>query len=227
MTPTDSKSKRSHVLLTLGILFTIGGAARFLPSALAKAEAPSATASHEAETVDTEDHAPEHTADPKPETHAETTTDTAHPDTATALVGEVCLSGETARQIAKDRALVDAEMATLRAKEIELKDWQAQLKAETTDLQSLQQALDAKWAEMQQGSTADIKHLAQMYGSMKPDQAAQIFDKMDPGFAAGFLRKLSSSQAGLILAAMETQKAYIVSVKLASMNNDVRIAGNN
>ncbi len=221
----QTKSKRSHVLLTLGILFTIGGAARFLPSALAKAEGPIAAVDHAATPAKAEEHsaAPEedHSAETTPDTHAEPT----HAATPVAADAQVCLTGETARQISKDRALVDVEMATLRAKEIELKDWQAKLRAETTDLQALQQALDAKWEEMQAGSSADIKHLAQMYGSMKPDQAAQIFNKMDPGFAAGFLRKLTSSQAGLILAAMETEKAYIVSVKLASMNNDVRIAG--
>ncbi len=223
----QTKSKRSHVLLTLGILFTIGGAARFLPSALAKAEGPNTAVEKPAAPINTEDSGDDHDSEEKAE-HGDDTHDTAASPATKAMPvaadASVCLTGETARQISKDRALVDTELAALRAKEIELKDWQAKLKAETNDLQALQQALDAKWEEMQAGSTADIKHLAQMYGSMKPDQAAQIFNKMDPGFAAGFLRKLSSSQAGLILAAMETEKAYIVSVKLASMNNDVRIA---
>ena len=68
----------------------------------------------------------------------------------------------------------------------------------------------------------DITHLAQMYGAMKPDQAAQIFDKMDPSFAAGFLRELRSEQAGLILARMEPNNAYAVSIKIAARNEDIR-----
>ncbi|OYW84184.1 MAG: hypothetical protein B7Z22_11160, partial [Hyphomonas sp. 32-62-5] len=82
--------------------------------------------------------------------------------------------------------------------------------------------LEARWQEMQASSDQDIEHLARMYSAMKPDQAALIFNQMDAGFAAGFLRLMASDQAGLILANMEAQKAYLVSVKLATMNDDVR-----
>jgi len=82
--------------------------------------------------------------------------------------------------------------------------------------------LNERWAEMKSESDSDLKHLAQMYGSMKPDQASLIFNEMDTNFAAGFLRQLPSDQAGLILANMDTEKAYIVSVRLASMNDDIR-----
>jgi flagellar motility protein MotE (MotC chaperone) len=75
---------------------------------------------------------------------------------------------------------------------------------------------------MAETANQDIQHLAQMYGAMKPDQAAGIFNQMDAGFAAGFLRLIPSDQAGLILANMENEKAYIVSVKIASTNSDLR-----
>ena len=61
-----------------------------------------------------------------------------------------------------------------------------------------------------------------MYGSMKPDQAAAIFDQMEPDFAGNFLRLMRSEQAGLIMASMETRKAYAVSLKLAELNADIR-----
>jgi flagellar motility protein MotE (MotC chaperone) len=67
-----------------------------------------------------------------------------------------------------------------------------------------------------------MDHLARMYGTMKPDQAASIFNQMDSDFAAGFLRLMRSEQAGMILAGMETKKAYAVSLRLAAMNEDVR-----
>ena len=53
---------------------------------------------------------------------------------------------------------------------------------------------------------------------------AAIFDQMDPAFAAGFLRLMQSDQAGMILAGMDTSKAYVVSVRLASLNDDIRAA---
>lgn len=82
--------------------------------------------------------------------------------------------------------------------------------------------METRWEDMQAFAGEDLNHLAQMYGAMKPDQAATIFNQMDPGFAAGFLRLLNSEQAGLIMANMESQQAYIVSVRLASINEDLR-----
>jgi flagellar motility protein MotE (MotC chaperone) len=38
------------------------------------------------------------------------------------------------------------------------------------------------------------------------------------------MRLMRSEQAGMILAGMETRKAYAVSLKLAAMNEDVRNA---
>jgi flagellar motility protein MotE (MotC chaperone) len=46
---------------------------------------------------------------------------------------------------------------------------------------------------------------------------------MDPSFAAGFFRELKSEQAGLILAKMEPNKAYAVSIKIAARNEDIRL----
>ena len=88
----------------------------------------------------------------------------------------------------------------------------------------LQKMLDERWKRMSATADQDVEHLASMYAAMKPDQAAAIFDQMDPSFAAGFLRLMPSDQAGMILAGMETSKAYVVSVKLASRNEDIRRA---
>ena len=91
-------------------------------------------------------------------------------------------------------------------------------------MQALQTTLETRWQQIQGASDQDIKHLAGMYSAMKPDSAASIFNQMDPAFAAGFLRLMPSEQAGLILASMDSKKAYVISVKVASMNADVRNA---
>jgi flagellar motility protein MotE (MotC chaperone) len=88
----------------------------------------------------------------------------------------------------------------------------------------VQQTLQERWGQLQDASNDDMEHLARMYGTMKPDQAASIFNQMDSDFAAGFMRLMRSEQAGMILAGMETRKAYAVSLKLAALNEDVRNA---
>lgn len=197
---------RSNVLLTLGVLFTIGGATRFLPDALAFAEqAPATGASTAAATA-----SPDGTPKPEPAV--------SKPGGLT----EVCFSSETASLLEEDQWLFESEREELKQQQLELQAWEAQLEQQTAELKLLQETLEARWQEMQAGSDRDIEHLAQMYGAMKADQAAQIFNQMDSGFAAGFLRLMVPDQAGLVLANMEAEKAYLVSIRLATMNDDVR-----
>lgn len=199
------KPTTSHVLLTLGVLFTIGGATRFLPSDLAFAE---------------------NAASPDADKHTETAST---PESKTAAVAseapgpdEVCFNTDSARMVAEDQWLFESQKEELKQEQIALKAWEKELETQTAELQALQGTLESRWQEIQAASDEDIKHLAQMYSVMKPDQAATIFNQMDPAFAAGFLRLMNSEQAGLILANMDSKKAYVVSVKLASMNADVR-----
>ncbi len=198
---------RSNVLLTLGVLFTIGGATRFLPDALAFAEQAPAAGTNA--------------------TAAPATTEAAPADAAPAAASksnltEVCFSSKSASLLEEDQWLFEAEREDIKQQKLELQTWENQLSQQTAELKVLQETLEARWQEMQASSDQDIEHLARMYSAMKPDQAAQIFNQMDAGFAAGFLRLMASDQAGLILANMEAQKAYLVSVKLATMNDDVR-----
>jgi len=189
------------VLLTLGILFTLGAATRLVPANLAEAKAADAD-----------------------EPAAATATETVEATNMAALPpeGQICFSEDLSAQLAADQARLEDESDKLIARELELQAWAAELDQTRADLTALQATLETRWEDMQAFASEDLNHLAQMYGAMKPDQAATIFNQMDPGFAAGFLRLLSSEQAGLIMANMESQQAYIVSVRLASLNEDLR-----
>lgn len=200
---------RSHVLLTLGVLFTIGGVMRFLPEGIAFAEeTPAATNAATA------------AADASTLVPAVSVTErrTAEPP------GEICFSAETAALLQEDQWLFENGREDLREQQLTLQTWENELETRTAELRALQETLEARWQEIQAVSDRDLEHLAQMYSVMKPDQASQIFNQMDPGFAAGFLRLMQSDQAGLILANMDAQKAYVVSIRLATLNDDVRTA---
>ena len=68
----------------------------------------------------------------------------------------------------------------------------------------------------------DLRHLVGMYETMKPKDAADIFDSMDAAFAAGFLREMTSDNAGLIMANMDPKKSYAISVIIAGRNAKFR-----
>jgi len=211
----SSNSTKTNVLATLGILFTLGGTARLLPQTLASAESP-AEASETNETPDAEltsgeDNTPEKSSSasyPEPVGYTD-------PEA-------VCLTESAAASFTADRDLVASEKATLQQEKLDLKAWETELESLATELEALRGTLNQKWQDMQAASDEDLKHLAQMYGSMNPTQAAEIFNKMDSAFAAGFLRMINTEQAGLILAGMETQRAYVVSVEMANKNSDIR-----
>ena len=199
------KNNTSHVLLTLGVLFTIGGATRFLPNGLAFAE--------------------DLGLKPATETAAAKTGGAAKPaDPSAADLQEVCFTTESAAMVAEDQWLFESQKEEMKNEKLALQTWEKELETQTAELQALQTTLEARWQEIQGASDQDIKHLAGMYSAMKPDAAASIFNQMDPAFAAGFLRLIPSEQAGLILANMDSKKAYVISVKLATMNADVRNA---
>jgi len=196
-------ANRSNVLLTLGVLFTLGAATRFIPSNFAEAKEASA----EEITATAESDAP---------------TATSASQVAMPIEGQICFSEDLSAQLASDQLRLETESDKLLERDLELQAWAAELEETRSELTALQATLETRWQDMQAFAGEDLKHLAQMYGAMKPDQAATIFNQMDPGFAAGFLRLLNSEQAGLIMANMESQQAYIVSVRLASLNEDLR-----
>jgi len=201
------KNNTSHVLLTLGVLFTIGGATRFLPNGLAFAEDIGLTPA--ASGVE-----PAAKAASSPVGEADGKTGPS----------EVCFTTESAAMVAEDQWLFESQKEELKNEKLALQSWEKELQTQTVELQTLQSTLEARWQQIQSASDEDIKHLAGMYSAMKPDSAASIFNQMDPAFAAGFLRLMPSEQAGLILANMDSKKAYVISVKLATMNADVRNA---
>ena len=196
-------ASRSNVLLTLGVLFTLGAATRLIPANFAAAnEAAEETAAIPV-----------------------TATQLNIPSKSSAAMsadGQICFGEDLSEALAKDQKRLQAESEKMIERDLELQAMAAELEQSRADLTALQATLETRWQDMQSFAGEDLNHLAQMYGAMKPDQAATIFDQMDPGFAAGFLRLLNSEQAGKIMANMESQQAYIVSVRLASINEDLR-----
>lgn len=199
------KSRGSYVLVTLSTLFAVGAAIRFVPSNVAVADTVQPT---------------EHSSSDEP--YGDPMDADGHPELSLERIEQVCFTDETAAALVADVELVATQEKALNERELSIKAREAELDGRVTELESLQLTLEERWDAMQTASNEDLLHLARMYGTMKPDQAAAIFNQMDPEFAGGFLRLMRSEQAGLILASMETRKAYAVSVQLASVNEDIR-----
>lgn len=138
--------------------------------------------------------------------------------------GDACATGPMLEDIRqREASLLEREaeyaerMSTLSAVEQRVEERMAVLDDMNDRLATAMNALEAE-------ADQDITHLASMYENMKPAEASKIFNRMDPTFAAGFLRIMNSTNAGLILAGMEPDKAYSISVVLANRNAGYRDA---
>ena len=79
----------------------------------------------------------------------------------------------------------------------------------------------AAYAAAQQAQQ-EAMQLVSIYEKMKPKQAAQIFDQMPPEVGAGFVRRMRQTSSAQIMANMDPQKAYAISLLLAGRSSAVR-----
>ncbi len=145
-----------------------------------------------------------------------------HASTAPAQDAEQCLTGDVLKA-------VNAKMEVLKHREAEMAEQEAafaaikeRLKKELAVVEAAKNSLAKDSITRSELAQNDVIHLTTMYATMKPKQAALIFNKMNSRFAAGFLREMKGQRAGLILAAMDAQKAYEISLVLASRNANYR-----
>ncbi len=120
--------------------------------------------------------------------------------------------------IRERQATLDAEEARVDERLAVLESAQAEFERKRQELLDAEQRLAATLSQTDGAVLRDIAQLTAMYESMKPKNAAQIFNEMDPNFSAGFLIRMNPQAAADILAAMETDVAYEVSVLMANRN---------
>ncbi len=127
-----------------------------------------------------------------------------------------CLTGDVLMSVNKKMKALNQREAEMAEQESAFAAIKIRLQKELAVIESAKNELAKQTHTRSEVAQGDIVHLTTMYATMKPKQAAQIFNRMDPKFAAGFIREMKGGQAGLILASMDTKKAYEISLVIAS-----------
>ena len=135
-----------------------------------------------------------------------------------------CLTGDLLETITADMTRLNLRKTEMSEREVALEAIEAKLKVQMTTIEEANASLQAKIDNLKSIANDDLLHLVGMYQTMKPKQAADIFNSMDPAFAAGFLREMNSDKAGLIMANMDPQNSYTISVIIAGRNAKYRTA---
>jgi len=124
------------------------------------------------------------------------------------------------RLLAREQA-VEAREAELIDREIALQIAEEAITSKLDELVAAEEQLSATIARADVAFEDDVTNLTQIFGEMKPKQAAALFGEMEPEFAAGFLARMAPEESAGILAAMEPRTAYSVSVVMAGRNANV------
>ena len=130
----------------------------------------------------------------------------------------LCLTGDVLAVLQTDKANIAERMAAVEVREKALATLEAKLSEQMELIDAANDKMEAQLGEMKSVANEDITHLVKMYQTMKPKQAAAIFESMDAAFAAGFLREMNGERAGLIMANMDSRKSYSISAIMASKN---------
>lgn len=127
-----------------------------------------------------------------------------------------CLAPDFAAALMEERTRLETLSKDIYQRESAANALNKSLNERIKVLEEANDKLSAQLGRLENSANDDITHLIKMYETMKPKQAATIFNSMDPQFAAGFLRQMNSTQAGLILANMDHRKSYTISAIIAN-----------
>ncbi|WP_171124133.1 MULTISPECIES: MotE family protein [unclassified Ruegeria] len=117
----------------------------------------------------------------------------------------------------REEALKDRE-AALQVKEKALSIADRAVASRLVALQEAEENLREMLAYAEKAAETDLTHLTDVYQSMKPKDAAALFETMDTGFAAGFLSRMPPDAAAGVLAGLSPEAAYTISVIMAGRN---------
>jgi flagellar motility protein MotE (MotC chaperone) len=130
---------------------------------------------------------------------------------------------------AKSSSVTSAELLShLEQREMELKRKEQNLQEQEQRLLQMQKEVEQKLQELiviqkdiqsyrnekAEAKNASIRSLAQIYGSMKPKEAAKLLENMDEKLAVNVLSTLKANEAAEVLAGMDIKKAAKISEAL-------------
>lgn len=216
--------KRPGPLVILGGVFAVSIALR---AGEVAAELSSATASapHAAASMSDND-GDTHSTDQRAEDPQVTPTTPAYdptpalstPASAGAYTGETCVAPELFSALRERETELQNRADAVADREAELQILERRLEERIQVLAQTKNELEELVAQTEMANSEDIERLVRMYQAMKPKEAGEIFNAMEETFAAGFLARMRPDAAALILANMEAEKAYAVSLIIAGRN---------
>jgi flagellar motility protein MotE (MotC chaperone) len=120
------------------------------------------------------------------------------------------------RAMRERREQLDARAAEVGARERMLEVIEQRVAEQVRALEELRDALEASLARAEEADEAELARLVTIYETMKPKEAARIFEAMPAAVAAGFIRRMREAKSATIMANLGAGHAYAITLALAN-----------
>ncbi len=121
------------------------------------------------------------------------------------------------QELRQRRQELDSREQAVAAREAVLQAAERKIDQRVAELQALQQRLEALNTARTQRQDASWQGLVKLYTSMKPRDAATIFDDLDMPVLLEVVDRMNERRAAPILAAMQPERAREITAKLAAL----------
>jgi flagellar motility protein MotE (MotC chaperone) len=129
-------------------------------------------------------------------------------------------------QLRQRRQELDARETAVAARESVLAAAEQKVSARVAELQALQKSLEAIEATRQEREDTSWQRMVKLYETMKPRDAATIFNELEMPVLLQVLDRMKEAKAAPVLAAMQPDKARDVTAHLAKLRTNRDGTGN-
>ena len=122
------------------------------------------------------------------------------------------------QDLAERREALDIRAKEIDKRAIQLKVAEKEIDKKIKQLQEYEQRLSKLINQYSQKEQENIDALTKLYTSMKPKDAARIFDTMDLEISVAILKGMKPSSSSAIISQMTAQQAQAITAKLIGNN---------
>ena len=124
---------------------------------------------------------------------------------------------EVLQSLARRREELDKREQALSAREALLTAAEQEVDRKITELNKLRGELEALLGKQEKMDEERIASLVKIYENMKPKEAADIFNTLDMDILLAVVSRMAERKSSPILASMNTERARLLTIKLAEM----------
>jgi flagellar motility protein MotE (MotC chaperone) len=121
---------------------------------------------------------------------------------------------EVLKQLSSRRAQLDKQTRDLDMREALTKVAEQRIDQKIKEMETLRQQLQGMVNQANEGQAQQIENLVKIYETMKPDDAAKIFDNLDMPVLLGVIQRMKPKSTAPIMAKMSPEKAKEITVAL-------------